>query len=68
MQDYLDAVRNINQAYWQHLLTHDAEALAKAAKIAADLGFQPEAVATMINEFSRQPLQEWLTRRSSTSA
>jgi hypothetical protein len=64
MQDYLDAVRNINHAYWAHLLEHDDQAIAMATRLAEQLGFEPEAVPHILNEFSRQPLQDWLTRRS----
>ncbi len=64
MQDYLDAVRNINHAYWAHLLEHDTQAIEKATQLAAQLGFEPAAVPQILNEFSRQPLQDWLTRRS----
>lgn len=64
MQDYLDAVRTINHAYWAYLLEHDANAIATATKLAEQLGFEPHAVPQILNEFSRQPLQDWLTRRS----
>jgi hypothetical protein len=67
MQDYDDAIRTINQAYWAYLLEHDANALATATQLAEQLGFEPKAVPQILNEFSRQPLQEWLTRRSAAS-
>lgn len=65
--DYTDVVRSINQAYWEVLLSNDAEARASAARVAEQLGFQPRAAETMIEEFSRQPLSEWLAQRSATS-
>lgn len=64
MTDYLDAVRSINHAYWAHLLEHDDQAVQMARKQAEQLGLSPEAVQNILNEFSRQPLQEWLTRRA----
>jgi hypothetical protein len=64
MTDYLDAVRTINQAYWAHLLEHDDAAIAIAAKQAEQLGLAPEMVPQILNDYSRQPLQEWLTRKA----
>ncbi len=64
MQDYLDAVRTINHAYWAYLLEHDETAVANATKLAQQLGFEPAAVSQMLDEFSRQPLQDWLVRKS----
>jgi hypothetical protein len=64
MTDYLDAVRSINHAYWAHLLEHDAQAIEIARQQAQQLGLSQEAVENILNEFSRQPLQEWLTRRA----
>lgn len=62
--EYEDVVRSITQAYWQALLEHDAAARAQAAEQAALLGFRPEAAETMINQFSRGPLEEWLAHQS----
>lgn len=66
--DYTDIVRSINQAYWQTLLENDASARQNAASMAEQMGFQPEAADTMIDEFSRQPLQEWLAQQSGTAS
>lgn len=65
--DYADIVRSINQAYWRSLLENDTQARASAASIAEQMGFAPEAADTMIEEFSRQPLSEWLAQRSAAS-
>lgn len=65
--DYTDVVRSISQAYWKVLLENDAEARASAERVAEQLGFQPNAADTMIEQFSRQPLEEWLAQRSATS-
>jgi hypothetical protein len=64
MTDYLDAVRSINHAYWAYLLEHDDTAIAIATKQAEQLGLSAEAVPQILNEFSRQPLQDWLRRRA----
>jgi hypothetical protein len=64
MTDYIDAVRSINHAYWSHLLEHDEQAIEIARQQATQLGLSAEAVQNILNEFSRQPLQEWLTRRA----
>ena len=64
MTDYLDAVRSINHAYWSHLLEHDAQAIEKASQQAEQLGLAPDMVQQILDDFSRQPLQEWLTRRA----
>lgn len=65
--DYADVVRSINQAYWQSLLQNDEQAQAIASQVAEQMGFMPEAAKTMIEEFSRQPLNEWLAQRSAAS-
>jgi hypothetical protein len=62
--EYVDIVRTVNQAYWQSLLENDAAARQFAADLAERFGFQPQAADTMIEEFSRQPLQEWLAQQS----
>lgn len=62
--EYVDVVRTVNQAYWQSLLENDAAARQMAAELAERFGFQPHAANTMIEEFSRQPLQEWLAQQS----
>lgn len=62
--EYEDMVRTINQAYWQSLLENDGMAREQAAALAQRYGFQPQAADTMIDEFSRQPLQEWLATQS----
>lgn len=65
--EYTDVVRSINQAYWQMLLENDADARAFAGRVAEQLGFQASAAETMIEQFSRRPLAEWLAQRSATS-
>lgn len=62
--EYEDAVRSINQAYWQSLLENDGAAREHAAALAQRYGFHANAANTMIEEFSRQPLQEWLAQQS----
>lgn len=62
--EYEDVVRSVTQAYWQTLLENDEYARLHAAALAQRYGFQPAAAYTMIEEFSRQPLQEWLARQS----
>lgn len=64
MTDYIDAVRSINHAYWSHLLEHDEHAIGIARQQAEQLGLSTDAVENILNEYSRQPLQEWLTRRA----
>lgn len=65
--DYADVVRSINQAYWQALLENDEQAQQAASEVAEQMGFMPEAAKTMIEQFSRQPLSEWLAQRSAAS-
>ena len=62
--EYEDVVRSINQAYWQSLLENDGPAREQAAALAQHYGFQPHAANTMIEEFSRLPLQEWLAQQA----
>jgi len=62
--EYEDVVRSINQAYWQSLLENDGPARELAAALAQRYGFQPTAANTMIEEFSRAPLQEWLAQQA----
>ena len=62
--EYEDVVRSINQAYWQSLLENDAQAREQASALAQRYGFQPQAADTMIEEFSRLPLQEWLAQQA----
>jgi len=62
--DYDDAVRSITQAYWHTLLENDTAARARAAAQAEHMGFAPEAAETMVNQFSREPLKEWLAQQS----
>jgi len=64
MTDYLDAVRSINHAYWAHLLEHDNQAIVMAKQQAEQLGLAAETVHQILDEYSRQPLQDWLTRRA----
>lgn len=64
MSDYNDAVRSITQAYWQSLLENDLAARQQASQLAERYGFNAQAADTMINEFSRQPLAEWLAHQS----
>jgi hypothetical protein len=64
--EYEDVVRSITQTYWQSLLENDAIAREQAAELAQRYGFQPHAANTMIEEFSRLPLQEWLAQQSGT--
>jgi len=66
--EYEDVVRSINQAYWQSLLENDGIAREQAAAMAQRFGFQADAADTMIKEFSKQPLQEWLARQSGVPA
>ncbi|TKW60957.1 MAG: hypothetical protein DI628_08725 [Blastochloris viridis] len=62
--EYEDVVRSLTHAYWTTLLEKDAEARAIAAEKAQLMGFTPEAANTMINTFSRKPLEEWLAHQS----
>ncbi len=62
--EYEDVVRSITHAYWKTLLENDATARAHAAEQARLMGLKPEAADTMINTFSRGPLQEWLAHQS----
>jgi 3-hydroxyisobutyrate dehydrogenase-like beta-hydroxyacid dehydrogenase len=64
MFDYNDMVNNINKAYWRHLLENDTLALAEAARIAEEHGLQPEAAQEIVRQYSRGPLEEWLTLHS----
>lgn len=65
--EYEDVVRSINQAYWHSLLENDAAAREQAAALAQRYGFQPHAANTMIEEFSRLPLQEWLAQQAGST-
>lgn len=67
MIDYADVVRSITQAYWQALLENDLTARRQASELAERYGFNPDAADTMIDEFSRQPLQEWLAHQSGSA-
>ena len=62
--EYEDVVRNITQTYWQTLLENDGMAREQASALAQRYGFMPTAANTMIEEFSRLPLQEWLAQQS----
>lgn len=68
MIDYNDVVRSITQAYWQALLENDYTARQQASELAERYGFNSSAADTMIDEFSRQPLQEWLAHQSGNAA
>lgn len=65
--EYNDVVRDVNQTYWQTLLENDAFARKLAEELVQRYGFQPQAAESMIEEFSRQPLQDWLAQKSGTA-
>ena len=62
--EYEDMVRSITQAYWTALLEQDGPAREQAMALVQRYGFMPDAANTIIDEFSRKPLQEWLAPQS----
>jgi hypothetical protein len=62
--NYDDMVRSITQAYWQKLLAEDGPAREQAAALMQRYGFEADAADTIIEEFSRKPLQDWLAPQS----
>ena len=62
--EYEDMVRSITQAYWSALLEQDGPAREQAAALMQRYGLAPGAADTIIEEFSRKPLQEWLAPES----
>ncbi|PZP39407.1 MAG: hypothetical protein DI585_04175 [Pseudomonas fluorescens] len=64
MIEYEDVVRSINQAYRQWLVENDGPAREQATELGRAMGFKPEAINTMIDEFSRGPLKEWSAQQS----
>jgi hypothetical protein len=65
--DYLDVVQTVSKAYWGALLENDRSAREVARQTAENLGFPPSAADTVVEEFSRQPLTDWLTQGSAVS-
>ncbi|HEX2859966.1 MAG TPA: hypothetical protein VHP58_07225 [Alphaproteobacteria bacterium] len=65
--DYLDVVQTVSKAYWEALLENDHSARQVARDTAENMGFPPTAADTLVDEFSRQPLVDWLTQGSAVS-
>lgn len=65
--DYLDVVQTVSKAYWEALLENDQSARQVARDTAENMGFPPTAADTLVDEFSRQPLVDWLTQGSAVS-
>lgn len=65
--DYLDVVQTVSKAYWEALLQNDQNARQAARETAENMGFPPTAADTLVEEFSRQPLVNWLTQGSAAS-
>ncbi len=62
--EYEDMVRSFTHTYWTTLMAYDAVARAQVAEQAEALGMRREAADTIINTFSRGPLEEWLAHQS----
>jgi hypothetical protein len=60
--DYLDVVQTVSKAYWEALLENDQSARLVARETAETMGFPPEAADTLVNEFAKEPLANWLSQ------
>ena len=65
--DYLDVVQTVSKAYWEALLENDQNARHAARESIKGMGFSGDAADTLVDEFSRQPLENWLTQGSVAS-